>query len=318
MSNRLKVNIFAFVTVLLWGSGFPFTRVIGDQISSFNLGLIRCVFAAGILLIIGAFTGMRKPFSIKDCGWFLISGATGYSVYFIFFNLGLETLSSSEGSIICATVPIMTSIAVYRLYKERINGIGWITIVTAFAGVVLLLFWNNIFGAGSEAFSIDIGILWMFLCALVFAAYNVLNRMLTEKGYTAMEIATWSAVFGAIEMLGFLPGTIHEVAAATAGANMAAVYLGVFPSALAYYLWSKSISLTERTSEVTNYLFINPLIATIIALILLREVPDTGTFVGGIVIIISVIIFSLKGNPDSSSSLSPAASELYSHTPSGK
>ena len=128
MSNRLKVNIFAFVTVLLWGSGFPFTRVIGDQISSFNLGLIRCVFAAGILLIIGAFTGMRKPFSIKDCGWFLISGATGYSVYFIFFNLGLETLSSSEGSIICATVPIMTSIAVYRLYKERINGIGWITI----------------------------------------------------------------------------------------------------------------------------------------------------------------------------------------------
>ena len=119
-------------------------------------------------------------------------------------------------------------------------------------------------------------------------------------------------------MLGFLPGTIYEVAAATAGANMAAVYLGVFPSALAYYLWSKSISLTERTSEVTNYLFINPLIATIIALILLREVPDTGTFVGGIVIIISVIIFSLKGNPDSSSSLSPAASELYSHIPSGK
>ena len=52
------------------------------------------------------------------------------------------------------------------------------------------------------------------LCALVFAAYNVLNRMLTEKGYTAMEIATWSAVFGAIEMLGFLPGTIYEVAAA--------------------------------------------------------------------------------------------------------
>ena len=135
----------------------------------------------------------------------------------------------------------------------------------------------------------------MFLCALVFAAYNVLNRMLTEKGYTAMEIATWSAVFGAIEMLGFLPGTIHEVAA---GANMAAIYLGVFPSALAYYLWSKSISLTERTSEVTNYLFINPLIATIIALILLHEVPDMGTFIGGIVIIISVIIFSTKGNPD--------------------
>ena len=190
--------------------------------------------------------------------------------------------------------------------------------MTAFAGVVLLLFWNNIFGTGSEAFSIDIGILWMFLCALVFAAYNVLNRMLTEKGYTAMEIATWSAVFGAIEMLGFLPGTIHEVAAATAGANMAAIYLGVFPSALAYYLWSKSFSLTERTSEVTNYLFINPLIATVIALILLHEVPDMGTFVGGIVIIISVVVFSLKGSPDSDAELSSVYADSYSHIPSGK
>ena len=142
--------------------------------------------------------------------------------------------------------------------------------------------------------------------------------MLTEKGYTAMEIATWSAVFGAVEMLGFLPGTIQEVTSAAAGANMAALYLGVFPSALAYYLWSKSISLAERTSEVTNYLFINPLIATVIALILLHEVPDMGTFIGGIVIIISVIIFSTKGNPDSSSGLSQAPSEMYSQIPSGK
>lgn len=298
MSNKLKVNIFAFVTVLFWGSGFPFTRVIGDQISSFNLGLIRCIFAAVILLIIGAFTGIRKPFSIKDCGWFIIAGAAGYSVYFIFFNLGLETLSSSEGSVICATVPIMTSIAVYKLYNEKINGIGWLTIITAFIGVVILLFWNNIFGSGGESFSADIGILWMFLCAFVFAGYNVLNRVLSEKGYTAMEIATWSAVFGAVEMLGFLPGTIHEVIAASAGANLAAIYLGVLPSAFAYYLWSKSISIAERTSEATNYLFINPLIATIIALILLREVPDTGTFIGGIIIIASVIIFSTKGNPN--------------------
>ncbi len=298
MSNKVKVNIFAFVTVLLWGSGFPFTRVIGDQISSFNLGLIRCALAAVILLIIGAFTGMRKPFSLKDCGWFLISGAAGYSIYFIFFNLGLETLSSSEGSVICATTPILTSIAVYKLYKEKINIIGWLSIAAAFIGVVILLFGDSIFGSGDSGFGIGIGVLWMFLCALVFAIYNVLNRMLSEKGYTAMEIATWSAVFGAIEMLGFLPGTIQDVAGATMGANLAAIYLGILPSAFAYYLWSKSISLAERTSEASNYLFINPLIATIIALLMLHEVPDIGTFIGGAVIIISVIIFSTKGNPE--------------------
>ncbi|MDD7130597.1 MAG: EamA family transporter, partial [Firmicutes bacterium] len=84
MSDRLKVNVFAFITVLFWGSGFPFTRIIGDQISSLNLGFVRCSLAAAVLLAIGLVTGIRRPRSLKDCGWFVLAGATGFSIYFIF------------------------------------------------------------------------------------------------------------------------------------------------------------------------------------------------------------------------------------------
>lgn len=294
MSDRLKVNIFAFITVLFWGSGFPFTRIIGDQISSFNLGFIRCALAAAVLLAIGLATGIKRPRSLKDCGWFALAGATGFSVYFILFNLGLLTLNSSEGSVICATSPIITAVLVFYIYKEKINILGWCMILTAFIGVVLLLFWDSLFG-DSQCLAGGIGALWMFLCAAVFALYNVLNRVLGNKGYSAMEIVTWSAVFGALEMIVFLPGTISEMAAATAGANLAALYLGLFPSAVSYYFWSKAITLAKRTSEATNYLFINPLIASVIALIMLREIPGAGTFLGGIIIVASVIVFSTRG-----------------------
>ncbi|MDD6765085.1 MAG: DMT family transporter, partial [Firmicutes bacterium] len=172
--------------------------------------------------------------------------------------------------------------------------LGWCMILTAFIGVVLLLFWDSLFG-DSQGLAGGIGALWMFLCAAVFALYNVLNRVLGNKGYSAMEIATWSAVFGALEMIVFLPGTISDVASATAGANLAALYLGLFPSAVSYYFWSKAITLAKRTSEATNYLFINPLIASVIALIMLREIPGAGTFLGGIIIVASVIVFSTRG-----------------------
>lgn len=79
-------------------------------------------------------------------------------------------------------------------------------------------------------------------------------------------------------------------------ATWPAIYLGVMPSAIAYYFWSKALVLAERTSEVTNYLFVNPLMAAIIGFIMLRETPDIGTYIGGIVIILSVIIFNFKGN----------------------
>lgn len=290
-NNKIKVNLYAFLTVLLWGSAFPFTRLIGDGISPYSLGLIRCVLAAALLLAIGKAGRIRKPFCRRDLLWFFLSGILGFSLYFIFFNMGLETLSSATGSIVTAASPILTAIAVFRLYDERINLIGWISIACAFGGVAVLLLWNGVL-------SINIGILWMFLCALVFAGYSVLNRKLSEMGYTAMEAVTYSAVFGAVQMLIFLPGTVTDLAAADPAAILCALYLGVMPSAAAYYFWSKAIVLAERTSEVTNYLFVNPLIAAVIGFLMLREIPDMGTFLGGAIIIISVVVFSTKGNPD--------------------
>lgn len=289
--SKLKVNFYAFITVLLWGSSFPFTRLIGEGISTWSLGFIRCFLSAVILLILGKASHIRKPFRKEDLLWFFLSGILGFSLYFVFFNMGLGTLSSATGSIITAASPILTAIAVSRLYNEGINLIGWAAILCAFGGVAVLLLWNGVL-------SINIGILWMFLCALVFAGYNVLNRKFSEMGYTAMEVVTYSAVFGAVQMLIFLPGAVRDMAAADVTANLSALYLGMMPSAAAYYFWSKGIVLAERTSEVTNYLFINPLIAAIIGFLMLGEIPDMGTFIGGAIIIISVAVFSTKGNPD--------------------
>ena len=93
----------------------------------------------------------------------------------------------------------------------------------------------------------------------------------------------------------FLPDLIHDMANAGLSANLSGIYLSVFPSALAYLSWSKAIAIADRTSEVTNYMFVNPLVAAIIGFIMLREVPDMGTFIGGAIIIASVIVFTLKG-----------------------
>lgn len=288
--NNIKANIYAFLTVLLWGSSFPFTRIIGDQISAYSLSAIRCILAVIILIIIGKICHIRKPFCKKDLLWFFLSGLLGFSVYFIFFNMGMMTLTSATGSIITAVSPILTAIAVFRLYREKINLVGWVSIFCAFAGVLILIMWNGIL-------SINIGVLWMFGVAVVFAGYNVLNRKFSESGYTAMEIVTYSSVFGAIQMLVFMPGAVTEMIHADFTVNLAALYLGIMPSAIAYFLWSKAIVLAERTSEVTNYLFVNPLIAAVIGFIMLKEVPDAGTFIGGAVIIVSVVIFSTKGAP---------------------
>ncbi len=288
MNNKIKTHGFAFLTILLWGSAFPFTRSMGDAISPSALCFERCCISAVVLLIVGKLCHIRKPFRKKDLLWFFLSGALGFSAYFIFFNVGMSTLTSATGSIVTTSSPILTAIGLYTIYHERINRIGWFSIICAFGGVAVLLLWNGVL-------SINIGILWMFLCGSVFAGYSVLNRKFNEMGYSAMEVVTYSALFGAIQTLPFLPALLHDMTTAGLTANLSGIYLGVFPSALAYLSWSKAIAIADRTSEVTNYMFVNPLIAAIIGFIMLREVPDMGTFIGGAIIIASVIVFTLKG-----------------------
>lgn len=288
MNTKLKVNLYSFITVFLWASAFPLTKVIGGELSPNTLGLIRCAVASLMMLVVGKCSHIQRPFCKKDLLYFLAAGAMGFTLYMLFFNTGIITLTSATSSVIIAATPIMTAAAAYRLYCEKIKPIGWVSIGCAFIGVVILLFWNGIL-------SINIGVLWTIAAAAVFCGYNLLNRKLASMGYTSIEIVTYSMICGTVLLLIFLPQTVREISQADFSSLMIAGYLGIMPSSVSYLLWAKAIEKAEKISEVTNYMFVTPLLSTIMGFLILSEVPDGGTFLGGAVIIVSVAVFGLKG-----------------------
>lgn len=288
MNDRLKLNICAFITVLLWASAFPLTKIACRQFSPNSLGLTRCVIAAVFLIIIGSFSHMRKPFRKKDVLYFVLAGGLGFALYMVFFNTGMLTLTSATSSIIIASTPIMTAIGARKLYGERIKPAGWISIAMAFIGVVVLLLWDGIL-------SINTGLIWTLAAAIVFCGYNLLNRRLCALGYTSIEIVTYSMICGAILLMVFLPETVENLSNIDIKGIAVVLYMGIMPSAVSYALWAKAMDLAKNTNEVTNYMFITPLLSTVMGFIMLGEIPDMGTFIGGAVIIASVIIFNIKG-----------------------
>lgn len=287
-TRKVKLNILAFCTVLIWATAFPLTKMIGDEFSANSLGLIRCVVASMTLMILGIISHIRKPVSKKAVVWLFFSGLLGFALYLIFFTTGISTLTSATSSIVIAATPIMTAIGASKIFHDKIKPAGWICIGCAFIGVVVLLLWNG-------ALSINVGVLWTLAAAMVFCIYNLMNRHLSAMGHTAMEIVTYSMIFGALVMMVFLPQTLTELSQASTQAIMLTVYLGVAPSAIAYLLWAKASEYAERTNEVTNYMFVTPLLATLLGFLILGELPDLGTLIGGIIIIASVIMFNKVG-----------------------
>lgn len=180
----------------------------------------------------------------------------------------------------------MVAIGSRIIYKEKISIPGWISIFTAFGGVVVLMCWNGML-------SINAGALWTLSAAFLFFIYNMLTRELT-KTLTSLEVITYAMTVAAIALLVFVPHTIGVIQTASTSAVLWAVYLGVLPSAVSYFFWAKAMDYADKTSSVTNFMFITPILATILGLIMLHEAPDAGTFIGGGIIIASLIVFNLK------------------------
>ena len=84
MKPAAKSAIFAFVTVFLWSSAFPITKIATQFFSPNALGLLRCTLASVILLIIGGFNHLRRPLKAYHIPLFFVSGGLGFSLYMIF------------------------------------------------------------------------------------------------------------------------------------------------------------------------------------------------------------------------------------------
>lgn len=287
MLNKInKTNVFvliyAFITILLWASAFVFTKVALVSFTPEALGSVRYLFASSLLLIFAVIKKISLP-KIKDIPMFFLSGLAGFALYVYAFNEGSVSVSASTASILTSTAPIITAILAGILYKEKINKICWLTLAMEFLGIIIIALDDGIF-------SINKGIKWILIAALCIALYNIIQRRLL-KNYTPLESTTYSIFAGTILLTVFLKDGLMQLFKAPVLQIINIIYLGFFPGAIAYLLWVIAISKAEKVTTVTNFMFITPLLSTIMGLIVIREVPSFITIIGGCIIIGGSILF---------------------------
>ena len=75
--------------------------------------------------------------------------------------------------------------------------------------------------------------------------------------------------------------------------HMQNIYLKtIFPSIISYFFWTKAFELAKSTTEVTSFMFATPVIATILGMIILGDIPKLSTIIGGVIIISGMILFN--------------------------
>lgn len=286
MNLKDSFHPYAMATVFLWSLAGVLTRLALQYYSAFSLGFLRYLIASVILLIVAVLTKMKLP-RIRDLPWFFAAGATGFFLYMVTYNQGQATVSAATAGVVVATAPVITAVFTRFLYHEKMALYRWVATFIEFAGVVVLTLLNGVF-------SVNAGLVWLFLAALALGIYNLFQKKLTAD-YTGLEASTYSIFFGTLLLAVFAPSAFPEAAHAPAIQWIYLLLLGVFASAVAYVSWAVAFEKAEQASQVSNYMFVTPFLTSILGVLIAGEVPDLATVVGGGIIMAGVLIFNFGG-----------------------
>ena len=281
-SKAVLCQGYCFATVTIWALTNTFIRMLVPYYTALSMVALRLVFATAAMIIVLAVKKYKLP-PVKDLPYFAIAGLTAYISSSATGSLAMSTIDATTCSVIVATSPVFTAIAAFVLFKEKIRPLGWIAIAIEFFGIVLLSYIRG-------SFTLASGIIFAFVPALSVCIYNLLLRRIS-KSYTPLEISVWAIFCATLMSLPFLPKAVTEFTAAPLSTLPVLVFLGVISHGVAFLLWSMALSITQKTSSVSNWMFVTPILTAFTSFLILSELPDFATYCGGSVILIGLILF---------------------------
>lgn len=304
-----KTMVAVVIALLVWASAFAGIRAGLQSYGPGQVALLRFGTASIALAVYALFKRMRLP-EVRDIPILFVAGFLGITVYHVALNFGERTVSAGAASMLIAAGPVFTAIFATLFLGERLSLVGWGGIALSFVGVTII----SVAG-GKGGLRFDPGALFVLLAAVSTAAYFVVGKRPLRR-YSALEFTAYAIWFGTLPMLVFLPGLLRQMPHANPASTLAVVYLGIFPGAISYVLWSYGLA-RMPASLVSSFLYFQPVNAIWIAWLWpgVNEVPTPLSIVGGAVSIAGVIIVNVLGKARASADeeVAEEPSELPSH-----
>ncbi len=299
-----RVLLVLGASLLLWASAFAGIRAALHAYSPGQLAVLRFIVASVTLAVYAGLAHFRRP-EWRDVPGLALSGIIGITFYNLALNYGETRVSAGSASLLIASVPIWTALFAAVALHERISRRGWLGALISFAGVALI--------ASGEGDGIRLSpqALIILAAAITSAIYMIQQKQFLRR-YSALEFTAYSIWLGTLFMLPFGGGLWHVFRSALVNVTLAAIYLGVFPGALAYVGWAYVLS-HGPAGRTSTLLYIIPVLAIGIAWIWLGEVPRMLSLVGGAIAMAGVVLVNTASK--FAHSTSPAASLPRTPTP---
>jgi drug/metabolite transporter (DMT)-like permease len=268
--------------VVLWASAFVAIRSTGQHYSPGALALGRLVIGA---VLLGLLSLVRREGWPPRAAWpgIAASGVLWFGVYMVALNWGEREIDAGTASMITSTGPVLIALLSGWLLKEGFPVRLLAGIAVSFGGAVVVGFSASSAGRGSL-----LGVLLCLLAAVSYAASAVTQKPALRRA-SPLQVTTFGCAVGALACLPFSGQLASQLASAPWTASLGVVYLGVFPTAVAFTTWAYALSRTSAGSLGAT-IYAVPALTVLMSWGFLGQVPAWTALAGGVLCVAGVVI----------------------------
>jgi drug/metabolite transporter (DMT)-like permease len=284
MNERIGV-LAALLSSTLGGTVAATTRFVVADVDPLTLGALR--FGGAFLVLLPVVLALRQPWP-KGRDWFAVAllGGVYFCVYQVLYNVAFVYTTAAHGSMVGATLALMTMMVAALFGVERLNVRKIAGVLVATAGVAVALAAGRA-GAPQGSWRGDLIMLAGIFC---WACYNIWSRPFIARSSPLTFLICGMGV-GSVCLIAIAAWRGGLGFAATFGpAQWIAVgYMALVATPVALWLWIFALNRATPT-RVASTMAMHPVSASILAAIIIGEPVGLDLAVGVVAVLAGIWI----------------------------
>ncbi|MFN5706132.1 MAG: DMT family transporter [bacterium] len=290
MSTILKVHLSLFLVSLIYAATFTIAKmVMPAYVEPMGLIGIRVWGAIVLLWITHAIFVKEKITDKKDFLELIKCAVFGVAANMLLFFKGLSITTPINGAILMVTTPLFVGFFSFFILKEKVTILKVSGLILGVLGAGMLLIGPKL-NFSSETLAGDI---MVTLNAIIYSYYLIIAKPLLHK-YNPITVIKWTFLFGGILILPFSIPELNNVQWEQIPSNIwTSIFFLIAGATFLTYLLNGWALRHANSSLVGAYIYLQPILASVIAILLGKDQLTTHKVIFGLMIFVGVYLVSV-------------------------
>ena len=281
----IKAIFLGLAFAFMWSSAFTSGHIIVSSAPPLTALALRFLISGLIGVLLARYLGQTWTLTKKQWIATFIFGVFQNALYLGLTFVAMQTIEASLAAIVASAMPLMVALLGWLVFKERINGVGFIGLVAGLFGVLLIM--GTRVNSGVDLFGLVVCIIGMF--GLTFATLAVRGA---SSGGNLLMVVGLQLLVGSFTLFAVAFQTETISVNYTWSLLAAFSYTTLVPGLLATWVW---FVLVARIGAVraSTFHFLNPFFGILIAATILGEAITFMDTIGVIIIAMGILAVQL-------------------------